>query len=119
MVEMKDVVDKLARLTERGQVSWKATVDKSTFAATFGRMSVLISAKNAELGGGDLASYRLSVLDEKGDEIDFATAGYGPSTIGVDLPVLAPLYVSARRTALSIEERLEELLNAMDRVSDS
>ena len=118
MVKMNDVVDKLVKLTEQEQVPWKSTADKSTFAATFGRMSVLISAKNTELGG-DFASYRLSVLDEKGDEIDFATAGYGPSTIGVDLPVLAPLYASAKRTALGVEERLEELLNAMDRVSDS
>ena len=116
MVKMKDVVDKLARLTEQGRVPWKSTADKSTFAATFGRMSVLISAKELVLGD-DMASYRLSVLDEKGDEIDYAA--HGRFVSGVSFPVLASLYTSAKRTALGVDERLAELLNAMDRVSGS
>ena len=116
MAEIKNVVDKLAELTEQGRVPWRPTVDKSTFAATFGRMSVLISIKEPFIGS-DKASYRLSVLDEKGDEIDYAA--HGTSVTGVSLPALLPLYESAKRTALGVEERLEELLDAMDRVSDS
>ena len=118
MPEMNDVVAKLAQLTEQGQVPWKTTVDTATFAATFGRMSVLISATSSPIGR-DVRSYRLSVLDEKGNEIDFATATWGPSTTGVRLPDLVPLYTSAMRTARDVERRLEELLDAMDRVSGS
>ena len=118
MVEMKDIVDKLAELTEQGQAPWRATADKSTFAVTFGRTSVLISAKETS-PGSDVASYRLSVLNEKGIEIEFATARWGLSVTNVKLPVLVPLYTSAKRTALGVDERLEELLNAMDRVSGS
>ena len=118
MVEMNDVVDKLAMLTEHGQVPWKTTVDKATFAATFGRMLVLISTKDAR-PGSETRSYKLSVLDEKGDEIDFTTATWGPFVTGVKLPALVPLYSSAKRTALDVKRRLAELLNEMDRVAGS
>ena len=118
MAEMNDVVTKLAKLTEQRQIPWKTTVDSATFAATFGRMSVLLSAQGSPVGR-DVRSYRLSVLDEKGNEIDFATATWGPSTTGVKLPDLVPLYTSAMRTARDVERRLEELLNEMDGVSGS
>ena len=118
MAEMKDVVDKLAKLTDKGQVLWKTTVDKSTFAATFGRMSVLISGHGPRLGSS-ATEYRLSVLDEQGDEIDFTTASWGPSVTGVMLPPIVPLYDSAKRTAIGVDRRLEELLSEMDRVSGS
>ena len=123
MAEMKDVVAKLAMLTEQRQVPWKTTVDKATFAATFSRMSVLISTSDAPFGSGNRA-YRLSVLDEQGNEIDFATAAdFDPDTGEIgrlgpwDVPTLVPLYTSAKRSALDVDQRLEELLNEMDRVS--
>ena len=116
MVEMKDIVDKLAKLTEQGQVRWRPTVDKSTFAATFGRMSVLITTKGPS-ERDDLLTYRLAVLDEKGNEIDYAT--HGPLVGPASFPILVSLYTSAKRTALGADERLEELMNEMDRVSGS
>ena len=118
MVEIKDVVAKLAKLTEQGKVPWKTTVDKSTFSATFGRMSVLISI-TGRLSESDIATYRLSVLNEKGNEIDFATARYGPSVVNVRLPDLVPLYTAAKRTALGVDRRLEELMNEMNVISES
>jgi hypothetical protein len=118
MAEMKDVVAKLAMLTEQRQVPWQTTVDRATFAATFGKLSVLISASDPR-PEGQTRSYRLSVLDEQGNEIDFSTAAWGPSVTGVRLPDIVPLYDSAKRTALAVDRRLEELLNEMDRVSGS
>ena len=117
MVEMKDVVAKLANLTQQGRVPWRATVDETTFVATFGNLSVLISSKPSP-PGADMSSYRLSVLDEKGVEIDFSTARYGPSATNVRLPTLVPLYANAKRTALGVDQRLEELMNAMDVISE-
>ena len=115
MAEMKDVVAKLAMLTEQRQVPWKTTVDKSTFAATFGKMSVLISS--------DSQSYRLSVLDEQGSEIEFATATVTDNSLShwpAEIPeFIMSLYASAKRTALDVDRRLDELLNEMDRVSNS
>ena len=117
MVEMKDVVAKLAKLTERGQVPWKTTVDISTFSATFGNLSVLISSQPSP-PGPDISSYRLSVLDEKGSEIDYATTRYGPSVVNVRLPALVPLYTAAKRTALGVDRRLEELMGEVNLISD-
>ena len=131
MVEINDVVAKLAKLTEQGQVPWKTTVDKATFAATFGRMSVLISTYNTPFGSGNRFDdtplgrgnrvYQLSVLDEQGDEIDFTTAMEGSPIpmVGEGRPVLVDLYNSAKRSALGVDQKLEELLDAMDRVSGS
>ena len=121
MVEMKDVVAKLATLTEQGQVPWKTTVNETTFVATFGKMSVLISTNAPVVGTPFLSnkSYQLSVLDEKGNEIDFDIASGGPPIVGVSRPVLVDLYNSAKRSALGVDQRLEELLNEMDRVSNS
>ena len=119
MPEMNDVVAKLAQLTEQGQVPWKTTVDTATFAATFGRMSVLISTY-ATRPGSDIRSYKLSVLDEQGDEIDFVAAteeSVSRWPPPADIHVLKNLYTLAKRTALDVDRRLEELLNAMDRVS--
>ena len=118
MVEMKDVVAKLANLTQQGRIPWRATVDETTFAATFGSLSVLISSKPSP-PGPDISSYRLSVLDEKGSEIDFATARYGPSVTNVRLPTLVPLYTAAKRTALGVDRRLEELMNEMEMIAES
>ena len=120
MVEINDVVAKLAKLTEQGQVPWKTTVDKATFAATFGRMSVLISTYDTPFGRVNRV-YQLSVLDEQGNEIDSTTATEGPPIpmVGEGRPVLVDLYNSAKRFALGVDQKLEELLDAMDRVSGS
>ena len=115
MVEMKDVVDKLAQLTGQGQVPWRTTVDKSAFAATFGNLSVIIRADNPGLED-ELSSYRLSVLDERGNEID-STSAVVVGEPGATRPALAFLYISAKRTALGSEKRLEELMEAMNQVS--
>lgn len=116
MADMQDVVAKLAELTEKGQVPWKSTVDKSAFAATFGKMSVLISSREPFT---ELAStYSLAVLDEQGNEIDSATASHNPASLD-DPPVLARLYITAKRSAVGVDERLEELLRAMDVVAGS
>ena len=116
---MKDAVDKLAKLTDKGQVPWKTTVDKAAFAATFGGMSVLISTKDTSPRSG-FKLYRLSVLDEQGNEIDFASATDDPLVREVgEIYAVVPLYISSKRAALDVERRLEELLSEMDRVSGS
>lgn len=98
MVEMEDVVHKLIERTEQDRVPWKATADKRAFAAIVGNLSVLVSQDV-------LGEIKLSVLDEKGMEIDYATR---PHT------TLTELHSSARRRALGTDRRLAELLDALD-----
>lgn len=118
MANMENVVAKLSQLSEKGQVPWKSTSDKSAFAATFGNMSVLLSS-NEHFRLNSRTLYKLAVLDNKGDEIDSTTDDYEKPLIapliGVnDPPPLARLYTLAKRTALGVDDRLEELIRAMD-----
>ena len=98
MVEMGDVVEKLTKRTEEDRVPWKPTVDEQAFVASVGNLSVLISS---DYGG----RIKLSVLDEKGMEIDYANR---PQAALIDL------HSSAKRKALGADERLAELMKALD-----
>lgn len=118
MVELDDVISKLSDLTGLGKIPWKSTADESAFAANFGGLSVLISSRPSPNASGSTA-YRLSILDEKGLEIEFSTATWGPNVTGVVLPKIVPLHASAKRAALGVDKRLEELWQAMDRLTES
>ena len=118
MADVQDVVGKLAELTDRGQIPWKSTADESAFAANFGNLSVLITARPSPHSSASTA-YRLSVLDEKGYEIDSSTATWRPGLTGIRLPTVVPLYASAKRAALGVDRRLEELLQAIDQLAES
>ncbi len=112
MVDMSQVVTKLAQLTNKGQVPWKSTADHSAFAATFGGVSVLVSSRGHALGD---STYKLAVLDDQGNEIDSASH----STLGADQRNrdLASIFNVAKRSALGVDRRLEELMNAMDKMA--
>ncbi len=123
MADMEHVVAKLSDLSEKGRIPWKSTVDKSAFAATFGKMSVLLTS-NETRGLDSRTVYELKVLDANGDDIDSTTTSYEKRLfaplIGVDEPPpLARLYTLAKRAALGVDERLEELIRAMESVSRS
>ena len=97
MVEMSDIVSKLVERTEQDMVPWKATADEATFAASFGNLSVLISSLRG--------ATRLSVHNEKGTELDYAENPY---------MTLNKLHELAKRKALGIDERLAELMDALN-----
>ena len=115
MVEMGDVVEKLLERTTEGQVPWKPTADESTFAASFGSMSLLISTHERQAVLGKRTEYKLSVsgesvLDEKGYEIESAV--YTAEFSSGILP-LSDVYRLAKRQALKIDERLQELVTLL------
>lgn len=97
MVEMSDIVSKLVERTEQDMVPWKATADDATFAASFGNLSVLISSVGGET--------RLSVHNERGTEIDYAENPY---------MTLDRLHELAKRKVLGTDERLAELMEALN-----
>lgn len=113
MVQMSNVVTKLAELTEKGQIPWKATADQSAFAATFGKLSVLITTESIVR----FRVYRLAILDEHGREIDFAS--YNTNSSDTRYPQLQSLYDTAKHLALGVDKRLEELMEAMDLIAES
>lgn len=110
MAEMKDVVARLSQRTTEGGIPWKPTADESTFAASFGDMSLLISQRTTAPRGVRTTTYKLSVLDEKGYEIDSASYIEGDLSL---YSSLADLHRTAKRQALGIEERLQDLMSRL------
>ena len=108
-VEMRDVIAKLSELSSQNRIEWKTAVGKSTFMAVFGDLSVLISYHPNGLDG----EIKLSVLDEKGDEIEFAEyGGFRPSPY----QELRYLYQSAKYKAIGTDEKLAKLMKLLDAV---
>ena len=107
--KMNDVIAKLSELSSQNLIEWKATADKATFLAVFGRLSVLISYRPNGLDG----EIRLSVLDERGDEIEFAEyGGFRPSSY----EELRYLYQSAKHKVVGADQKLSELMKLLDAV---
>ena len=108
-VKMSDVIAKLSELSGQNLIEWKTAASKTTFIAVFGDISVLISHRPNGLDG----EIKLSVLDEKGDEIEFAEyGGFRPSPY----PELRYLYQSAKHKAIGADQKLSELLRRLDAV---
>lgn len=107
MVTMHDIAAKLADRTDQGQIPWKTAVGESSFFASFGNLSVLISSR----GSGTDSLVRLSVLNEKGTEIDFAEYD---GIYNKEHQQLRDLYQSAKRTALNTDQKLVELMDLLD-----
>ena len=97
MVRIDDVVSKLLERAEEDSVPWKATADDETFAATFGNLSVLVSSHRG--------TTKLSVLNEKGTEIESTTDPSG---------ILYRLHTLAKRKALGTADLLAELMDALN-----
>ena len=110
MVEMTDVVARLSQRTTEGGIPWKPTADESAFAASFGDMSLLVSLRTLVSGDTRTTTYKLSVLDEKGYEIESATCTVGRSGTYQALP---EMYRTAKRQALGIDERLQDLMSRL------
>ena len=69
MVEMSDIIDKLAEGTQQNRVPWKTAASDKSFIAVFRNQSVLLSTES--VGVHDKTT--LYVLDERGNKIDHAT----------------------------------------------
>ena len=111
MAEMIDIIKRLIDLTSENRAPWKPTANSSTFAVTYGDLSLLISSRMLK----GTRTVRLSVLDGQGNEIDYAVLrpnrpGAGASRYK-DLP---RLFDAAKKSALGVEEKLNDLLDRMN-----
>ena len=104
MVEMSDIIDKLAEGTQQNRVPWKTAASDKSFFAVFGNQSVLISSESI----GVHTTTKLFVLDEKGDEID--RAEYDSHISNGKYPQLRELYQVAKRRAIGADRKLAELI---------
>lgn len=114
MVEMRQIVSRLAALSNQNRVPWKATSDSSAFVAAYGDLSVMIVSKGDEPRN----TIMLGVYDGQGNLIDSATYdGSNPFdafSAQYSYSELKPLYRSAKRTALGVDQRLTDLMERMN-----
>ena len=108
MATINDVAGKLLKLSQNGKVRWKASAAAHTFVASFGAMSVIITASDHGYHSSTPYWYKLTALDDKGDELDALDSTHKNSTD------LESIYNIARRTALNADEKLQELIDAME-----
>ena len=104
MVEMSDIIDKLAEGTQQNRVPWKTAASDKSFLAIFGNQSVLLSTESV----GVHIKTTLYVLDERGDEID--RAEYDSHISNGKYPQLRELYQVAKRRAIGADRKLAELI---------
>lgn len=109
MAKIADIITKLLERTNEGKVSWKTTADENTFIAVVGNIST-------EVVGYTTARARQEVLfrilSSEGREIERYTTRVGD---GQDISdKLIELYAKAKRTALGVDDALDDLLKALE-----
>ena len=112
MADMQQIADKLMDRTADGTVVWKALGSGGSFAAVIGNLSVIVASERTNIITE--SAIKLSVLDEKGTEIDSIQHGGGNLNVN---PSLIALHQAARRSALAVDDKLEELLASLSRES--
>ena len=114
MADMSQIVSRLNVLTNQDRVPWKTTSDKSAFVAVYGDLSVRITSK----GGEPLNTIVLGVYDGQGNLIDSAlydgSNPLGSFYVENAFGELKPLYQSAKRAALGVDQRLTNLMERMN-----
>jgi hypothetical protein len=95
---------RLLEKTQNRSIKWEATAQKDTFQTAFPKFTV-------EVTEGPDRAYEIAVHDELGREIERGSAASIFSEHG---SLLQDLYNAARRSAVSTDEALDELLAELD-----
>ena len=102
MTKIEEILEKLNHLSNEGKITWRPTVNRSTFSAVFGDSSALI-AKEGFI-------YSLMLLNESGNEIGRIASDALTDDMNGDRAVMISLYESARRQALNVDAELDNVL---------
>ena len=102
MTKIEEILEKLKQLSNEGKITWRPTVNRTTFSAVFGDSSALISK------GGFIYSLRL--LNESGNEIGRIDSDVMTDDMDADSVALISLYESAQRQVLNVDAQLDNVL---------
>ncbi len=102
MTKIEEILEKLKQLSNEGKITWRPTVNRSTFSAVFGDSSALISK------GGFI--YTLRLLNESGNEIGRIDSDALTDDLNGDTAVMISLYESAQRQVLNVDAELDNVL---------
>ena len=111
MAEIADIVTKLWERTNQHKISWEPTVNENTFLATIGDSSSVTVTSYRSRDGDDEVRFR--ILDERGRELEEYDTDENEDDEVIEK--LNDIYNEARRTALQINSRLDELLEELEK----
>ncbi len=108
--KLLELTKTLLEQTRAGKLKWDVTAVPDAFRLSLPSMAAQItkSATWNSSSGEDEITYRISVLDEQGAEIDSSDWFSGE-----DSQILGQLYDEARAGALNIDDRLAGLIDAL------
>jgi hypothetical protein len=103
------VLQSIDEATQAGNIPWEATSARDTFQASFRRYSVLISKHWHE----ELQDHYIvfSITNERGEVVEEIDQGQASQS---DYNNMEGLFDAARRTAMGVEEALDELLQDLE-----
>jgi len=105
--KLLELATKLVSKTDAGTAVWEESGDSETYITSVPQFSVGIASTSAQDSWGNYAhGYTISLIDEEGRTIEklFVAANEG----GVSH--LEELYKRAKRSALGVEQALDEIL---------
>ena len=103
--KLTSLVDMLLEKTRKGKISWDATAGNDVFITLFGRYGVSITYENA--------AYHLMFVQDNGEAIDTKVEHSVDST---NHWKLEELFILAQRSANNAEEKLDGLLQELQRI---
>ncbi|HEU0022663.1 MAG TPA: hypothetical protein VFR55_13475 [Dehalococcoidia bacterium] len=111
MAKVADIVTKLWQRSNQHKIRWEPTADDYVFLAAIGDSSSVTIAQYRDRNRIDEVRFR--ILDERGRELeDYDTAENENEAIKEKL---IEIYAEARRTALDIDNHLNELLQELEK----
>jgi hypothetical protein len=99
--------------TREGRIPWKPTAEESNYIAAIGGQYVLsVSAYDTTDSWGNTARHYALILRDRDDELTTAT----DTDQGISSDDLRELYESARRKALNVDEKIDSVLEVLNRL---
>ncbi len=104
--KLVELVTRLHRQTVLGKVAWEPTVTDDEFQAEFPDYTIRISIPT-------LYSYRLEILNPDGRVVEAISSWALEKSMDDAVETMSELYAVARRTAMRVDEALDDLLSKL------
>ena len=117
MNRMSDILNGLINRTEEEKLTWKTSIDKSSFITSVDTIGIIIRS----FGSGWNERYRLEIQNDDGITVqvlqtpDYYVRGVEPQDDGTkeQAEELSRLFILARRSALKTDLTLEKLAESL------
>lgn len=115
--KMKELINRLHGLTKAQNISWQETETDGVYQISFPTYSVSLSRRRSPNSEHAEWDYWISIYNSDGKLIDEASDGDlhldFPGRIPSALDIMSELYDMARRSAMGVENVIQEILSQL------